>query len=167
MYGRAVTDDIERVREQQRLLVLRSFDEDAAWALGAELRRRARDRGVAVTIEVRLRGDTVFLCSMRGTAPANADWARCKRNTVELLHRPSYLIGLEAARSGRSELDVMGLDPRHHADHGGSFPIAVDGVGVVGAVTVSGLPQRADHELVVEGLAGLAGVDLASVRLDR
>ena len=41
----------------------------------------------------------------------------------------------------------------------------VDGVGCVGAVTVSGLPQRVDHELVVEALAALAGVDLASVRL--
>jgi uncharacterized protein (UPF0303 family) len=162
-----VSDDIDRVREQQRLLVLRSFDEDAAWELGCDLRRRARDRGVAVTIEVRLRGDTVFLGAMPGTAPANADWARRKRNTVELLHRPSYLVGLEAVARGRSELDVMGLDPRDHADHGGSYPLVVEGVGVVGVVTVSGLPQRADHELVVEALAALAGVDLASVRLDR
>ena len=46
-----------------------------------------------------------------------------------------------------------------------SFPIVVDGVGCIGAVTVSGLPQRADHDLVVEALADLCGVDLAEVRL--
>ena len=60
----------------------------------------------------------------------------------------------------------MGLADRDVADHGGSFPIVVDGVGCVGAVTVSGLPQREDHELVVEALAELCDVDLAEVRLD-
>jgi len=161
-----MTDDIDRIREQQRVLRFTAFDEETAWTLGSDLRRRASDRGVAVTIEVRLGGHTVFLCAMPGTSPSNADWARRKRNVVEILHRPSYLVGLEAARSGRSELDLMGLVARDHADHGGSFPVVVVGVGCVGAVTVSGLPQRVDHELVVEALAALAGVDHASVRLD-
>jgi uncharacterized protein (UPF0303 family) len=35
----------------------------------------------------------------------------------------------------------------------------------VGVVTVSGLPQRADHELVVEALAARCGVPLAEVEL--
>ena len=41
---------------------------------------------------------------------------------------------------------------QRYAAHGGSFPIRVAGVGIVGAVTVSGLPQAQDHALVVEGL---------------
>jgi uncharacterized protein (UPF0303 family) len=36
---------------------------------------------------------------------------------------------------------------------------------VVGSVTVSGLPQRADHELVVEALCGLLGREYAELRL--
>lgn len=160
-----MTGDLDRINEQERRLRLSAFDEEAAWRLGSDLRRRALDRGAAVTIEIRLSGETVFLHAMQGTSPANADWARRKRNVVELLHRPSYAIGLEAERDGESVLELMGLPERDVASHGGSFPIVVDGVGCIGAVTVSGLPQRVDHELVVEALAALCGVDVDDVRL--
>ena len=161
-----MTGDLDRIKEQQRRLHLSAFDEDTAWRLGSDLRRRASERGAAITIEVRLGGKTVFLHAMAGTSPANADWARRKRNVVEWLHRPSYAVGLEADGDGRSVLEQMGLPDRDVACHGGSFPIVVDGVGCVGAVTVSGLPQRMDHELVVEALAALCGIDLDDVRLD-
>jgi uncharacterized protein (UPF0303 family) len=41
----------------------------------------------------------------------------------------------------------------------------VKGAGVVGSVTVSGLPQRADHELAVEALCAELGRDYAALRL--
>jgi uncharacterized protein (UPF0303 family) len=85
---------------------------------------------------------------------------------VEWLHQPSYSVGLHAARDGRSILELMGLSDRDHASHGGSFPIVVESVGCVGAVTVSGLPQRIDHALVVEALATAVGVPIADVALD-
>ena len=40
---------------------------------------------------------------------------------------------------------------------GGGFPLKLRGVGCVGAVTVSGLPQREDHEMVVAALAAALG----------
>jgi uncharacterized protein (UPF0303 family) len=158
--------DLARINEQLRRLRFDGFDEQAAWELGSDLRQRALDRHAAVTIEVRLNGDTVFLHAMPGTSPANADWARRKRNVVELLHQPSYAVGLHAQRDGRSILEMMGLSERDHASHGGSFPINVHRVGCVGAVTVSGLPQRTDHALVVEALAARLDIPAADLALD-
>ena len=60
----------------------------------------------------------------------------------------------------------MGLPLRRYGFAGGGFPIAIAGVGVVGAVAVSGLPQRDDHAMVVEALAELAGVPVAEIALD-
>ena len=159
-------DDVERIAEQHRRLRFASFDESTAWTLGAALRQRAAARGEAVAIEVRLHGHTVFLHAMSGTAPANADWARRKRNVVEWLQESSYGVGLADAAAGRSIVELMGMSPRDMATHGGSVPIVVDGQGCVGAVTVSGLPQRADHEMVVEALAALCGVPYADVALE-
>ena len=160
-----MTADLDCIDEQLRRLRFEAFDENTAWRLGCDLQRRAAGLEAAVTIEVRLAGATVFLHAMRGTVPANADWARRKRNAVEMLHRPSYAVGLEARDSGRSVLAEMGIEDREVASHGGAFPIIVDGVGVVGVATVSGLPQRQDHELVVEALAELCGADLTGARL--
>ena len=42
------------------------------------------------------------------------------------------------------------LSEKDYAPHGGSFPIIVKGTGMVGTITVSGLPQEEDHKLVVQ-----------------
>jgi uncharacterized protein (UPF0303 family) len=147
--------EIERLADQEDRLCFTRFDQGAAWDLGTRLRGAAVSRGVAVTIEIRLLRETVFFCAMPGTTPENADWARRKRNTVELLQRSSYIVGLSLKRDGLSLEAKIGLPLRDYASHGGSVPIRVDGVGCVGVATVSGLPQREDHELVVETLAAL------------
>jgi len=158
--------DIARIAEQERRLRFESFDQDTAWDLGTRLRALAVARGVAVTIEVRLARETVFLCSMAGTSPANADWARRKRNTVEMLWQSSYGVGRSLALEGSSLEVKMGLPLRDYASHGGSVPILARNGTCIGAVTVSGLPQREDHSMVVQALAAACGVPLSEVALE-
>lgn len=157
--------DIAHIAEQERRLCLPAFDNATAWELGAALREAAAQRGVAVAIEIRLAGQTVFFHAMPGTAPTNADWARRKRNTVELLHHSSYGVGLSLKHQGSSLEASMGLPQRDYASHGGAFPITVTGCGCIGVITVSGLPQREDHEMVCAVLARHIGLDPAEVAL--
>lgn len=157
--------DIDLIAQQEAALVLSRFDAADAWRLGESLKRRGESKGQAVLIEIRIAGHTVFCYAMPGTAPTNADWARRKRNTVELLQRPSYGVGLGLQREGSSLEAKMGLPTRDYASHGGGFPIVVKGVGCIGVVTVSGLPQREDHEMVVAALAELAGVAVTNLAL--
>jgi uncharacterized protein (UPF0303 family) len=162
----SLEQDIAQLAEQERRLQFSHFDGADAWTLGTALQALAASRGQAVTIEIRLARDTVFLHAMCGTTPVNADWARRKRNSVELLQQSSYRIGRELERDGSSLEARLGLPTRDYASHGGCFPIFVKGTGCVGTVTVSGLPQRADHAMVVEVLAPLCGVPLAEIALD-
>jgi uncharacterized protein (UPF0303 family) len=157
--------DIQRIAEQEQRLQLPALDLDTVWQLGTRLREIAVSRQVPLTIEIRLGGETVFFSAMPGTTPANTDWARRKRNTVELLHRSSYGVGRSLERDGKTLADTMGLPARDYASHGGGFPLRVKHAGVVGTVTVSGAPQREDHVIVVMALAELCKVPLAEIAL--
>jgi uncharacterized protein (UPF0303 family) len=66
-------------------------------------------------------------------------------------------VGLRAKAKGRDFSETHQLPLQEYAAHGGAFPVRVDGVGIVGVVTVSGLAQADDHALVVEALRGFAG----------
>lgn len=147
--------DLEKIAKQEQLLSFESFDESTAWQLGIILREMADLAGQSVTIDIRKGDDCLFFSAMPGTTPLNADWARRKRNLVNRLQRSSYALGLARAAG-----EAIPADDADHAAHGGCFPIRVAGVGFIGTATVSGLPQREDHILVVEGLAKLLNINL-------
>jgi uncharacterized protein (UPF0303 family) len=158
--------DIERLALQEERLRFAQFDKAMAWQLGCQLKAQAEASNVPLLIEIWLGGEAVFIHSMDGTTPMNADWARRKRNTVELMQRSSYAVGRANLLKDQTLKATLGLPTRDYADHGGCFPIRVNAVGgCVGTVTVSGAPQRDDHNLVVEVLAKLCGVPLAEVAL--
>ncbi|WP_342617715.1 heme-degrading domain-containing protein [Rhodoferax sp. GW822-FHT02A01] len=158
--------DMQRLALQEQLLQLSQFDETVAWDLGCRIKLICEARQVGVTIEVRRAKETLFFYAMPGVVPNNSEWVRRKRNVVELLHRSSYAVGLAHQKDNTSLPQKTGVSLNDYAEHGGSFPIRVKGVGCVGAVTVSGVPQREDHAIVVEALAELCGIPLAEVALE-
>jgi uncharacterized protein (UPF0303 family) len=160
-----LSEDLERIGLQERELELPGLDTDMAWELGCKLRAMAVERGLAVVIEVRRFGQPLFYTALEGTTPDNVEWVRRKTNVVARFHRSSYAVGLKLREKGETLTDQQGLPLADYATHGGSFPLAVVGAGVVGSVTVSGLPQRDDHELVVEGLCAMLGRDYGELRL--
>jgi uncharacterized protein (UPF0303 family) len=142
---------ILRLEAEQRELELTRFDHDDAWRLGRLLVDMARERGAPVTVDIRRGGHQLFHFALPGTSADNDAWVERKSAVVARFGDSSYLVGARGRLAGRS-LAERGLDPLRYADHGGSFPIVIAGVGAVGAVTVSGLPQADDHALVVEAL---------------
>jgi uncharacterized protein (UPF0303 family) len=159
------SEDLERLALQERELVLPRLDSQVAWKLGVRLRKLAEERGLAVVIDIRRFGQPLFYAALDRTTPDNAEWVRRKSNVVARFHRSSYSVGLYLKSKGETLLEKQGLPVVDYAANGGSFPLAVEGAGVVGSVTVSGLPQRTDHELVVEALCGELGRDYAELRM--
>jgi uncharacterized protein (UPF0303 family) len=160
-----MTEDLEQIALQERELVLPRLDAQIAWEVGARLRAMAAERNLAVVIDIRRFGQPLFYAAMDGTTPDNVEWVRRKSNVAARFLRSSYAIGLKEKLKNESLLESQGLPVADYATHGGSFPLVVPGAGVVGSITVSGLPQRNDHELVVEALCALLDRDYAQLRL--
>jgi uncharacterized protein (UPF0303 family) len=161
----ALSEDLEKIASQERELRLPRLDAQVAWDLGTRIRTLATKRGLSLVIDVRRFGQPLFYSALDGTTADNAEWVRRKSNVVARFHRSSYAVGLKLRAKSETLTEQQGLPLFDYATHGGSFPLTVEGGGVVGSVTVSGLPQRADHELVVEALCGLLGRDYADLRL--
>ncbi|MDN3251233.1 heme-degrading domain-containing protein [Streptomyces sp. MA25(2023)] len=148
---------VDELEAQERRLVFRRFTNDDAWALGSLLVELAREREAPVAVDIHRAGQQLFHAALPGSTPDNDAWIARKRRVVERYGSASYLVGSRFRAKGTTFEESSRLDPNTYAAHGGSFPIAVAGVGVVGAVTVSGLPQVEDHRLVVEALERFLG----------
>ncbi|MBN3792118.1 heme-degrading domain-containing protein [Burkholderia sp. Ac-20353] len=159
--------DLQSIGAQEQALVFPQFDAGRAWTLGNRLYALAASRGHAVAIDIGTFGQTLFFAALNGATPDNAAWVRRKRNVVAHFRRSSYAIGLRMQQAGATLADKHGLLPAEYSPHGGAFPLTVAGAGVIGTVTVSGLPQRADHEFVVEVLCAELGLDYAALALAR
>ena len=151
-----MTDDtaqlIATIEEQERTLLFRSFSNSDAFALGSLLVELALERDHAVTIDITRGQQQLFHVALAGTAAHNDVWVARKTRTVRELGHSSFLAGLRAKLGGSVFDHAPWIDALQFSGHGGSFPVNVVDVGLVGTVTVSGLPQAADHALVVEAI---------------
>jgi uncharacterized protein (UPF0303 family) len=164
----AIPEDLAIIARQEAELRLPRFDHDTAWRLGLSLRELAVARNQSIVIDIRRFGQPhqpLFYTALSGTTPDNPRWVQRKSNVVARFHRSSYAIGLMLAQDNRTFAERYSLPDADYAAHGGSFPLHVDGAGIIGSITVSGLPQREDHNLVVEALCLELHNDHAALRL--
>jgi uncharacterized protein (UPF0303 family) len=159
-----MTDDIDidaligQLEAQEQRLVFGRFDNADAWRLGTAMVTEATERGLSITIDIRRNGHQLFHAALAGTTPDNDAWIERKVNVVNRFGESSYLVGRRLAASGIALDEAEGVEPLRYAAHGGAFPIRVRDVGVVGTITVSGLPQADDHAFVTELVGAYLGL---------
>lgn len=150
--GTEAGTEVGVLEAQEAGLLLPRFTYEDAWTLGTLLVGLARERRAPVAIDIRRGAQQLFHCALPGSSADNDAWIDRKRRVVERYGESSFLVGARFRAKGTTFEASSRLDPDRYAAHGGSFPVAVEGAGVIGSVTVSGLPQAEDHALVVEAL---------------
>jgi uncharacterized protein (UPF0303 family) len=161
----ASTDDIAKIAAQEAALVFSTFDEATAFAVGSALRDKALAEKLAIVVDIQLWDRPLFYAALPGSTASNTNWARRKRNVVRIFLKSTYRLVLEKARPDRIFPPADGLDAADHVLAGGGFPITIKGVGVIGVIAVSGLPERQDHSVIVEALCAHLGLDHAALAL--
>lgn len=154
-----MTDLLDQLLREESELQFESFNEETAWQIGSQLVERARREGLPIVIDIQRGDHQLFHASLSGTSPDNDEWVRRKARAVYRFgHSSLYMGELLKSRGQTIEKDYL-IPEREIAPHGGSFPVIVRGTGVVGTITVSGLPPRDDHKLVVEAISDYLASD--------
>jgi uncharacterized protein (UPF0303 family) len=149
---------IAALEAQEEQLVFTRFSNADGWRLGSAMVAAAIERALPVTIDIRRHGQQLFHVALSGTTAENDSWIERKVNVVNRFAAASYLVGRRLAARGITLDEALGVEPRLFAAHGGAFPIRIRDVGVVGTVTVSGLPQADDHAFVTEMIGAFLGL---------
>ena len=154
-YG--MTDDsggvsMEDLREQERRLVLKVADLPTLTALARRMYEDAVERSFPISISIRAGERLVAHACAPGSTALFDDWAHRKARVVHLFGHSSLLVAMQHKAEDIDFYDKHRLPGHLYAPLGGAFPLQVEGVGLIGSVSVSGLVQLEDHAFVVQHL---------------
>ena len=152
MNEQTIQELLDEVKRQEETLTFNHFDPDTAWLLGKLLYDKAKDLNKPVTIDITVAGQQLFHVALPRTTPDNDEWIKRKNRVVNRFHKSSFRLGQELKLKGRTMEENYLVSSFEYAAHGGAFPLTIKGVGVIGTITISGLPQVEDHQMVVEGI---------------
>lgn len=145
-------EDLNELLGQEEELVFDSFSNEMAISLGLMMVELAAKLKLPAAVDITRSGQQLFFAALPGTSPDNAHWIRRKINVVNRYQHSSFYVGSSWRAKGTSFEEGTGLPSAEYAAHGGCFPIRIRDTGVVGTVTVSGLPQAEDHAFAVQSL---------------
>ena len=148
---------IDELEAQERDLVLDRADLAALHDLGELMATAAAERKLPIVIQIRAGARLVYAAALPGSTASNDQWAARKARLTEHFEQSSLLVRLRHERDGQDVHSAHTLSPELYQAHGGAFPLRARGVGVIGSVVVSGLPQLDDHAFVVEQLKAFIG----------
>ncbi|MCG9659890.1 MULTISPECIES: heme-degrading domain-containing protein [Vibrio] len=138
---------------EENLLQFPYFNQKVAWDIGNELRANAIEKHAKVAINISVGEQCLFHCALDGATLDNQEWVRRKSNVTKRFQRSSWYMKHYLEMKGKNIEQASFIDEKDYSPFGGSFPIRVKNTGMIGTITVSGLPQHEDHQLIVDVLS--------------
>jgi len=139
----------------EKRVVFPKFSVDMALTVGTRLMAHGQANNLPISVNVTRHGQCLFSCALEGVSQDNEVWIQRKNRVVNRFGHSSFYMGTHLRILGQSIEEKYLLPEHRYAPHGGAFPILIRETGAIGTVTVSGLSQPEDHDLVVTFLSDL------------
>ena len=130
------------------------FSNAIAMDMGIRIVELARSRNQAIAVEISRLNQTVFLYVEDGLPADKHNWLRRKANVAKYFEESSLAVRHTLEKRGMSLEKPFGLDEKNYIAKGGSIPVFVKNAGLIATVTVSGLRDFEDHDIIIEALRG-------------
>ena len=143
-------DVLSQLLQLEQELQFAKFNETVAWQIGSQLVEQGRREKLPITIDITRGNHQLFHASLPGTSADNDEWVKRKVRLVYRFGHSSFYMGQLLKSKGKRIEEAYLISETEYAPHGGCFPVILKDTGVIGTITVSGLPQEEDHKLVVQ-----------------
>jgi uncharacterized protein (UPF0303 family) len=135
--------------KQEEELQFDKFTNETALQLGMKFIEKGKTENLPIVIDISRNGQQLFHYAFPGTTPDNDQWIIRKNRAVNRFYKSSYRVGIFLQTIGKTLEQKYFISSLEYSAIGGSFPIIVKNIGVVGTIAVSGLTQEDDHNVVV------------------
>ncbi len=152
-------DIIRIVAKQEELVRFSKPDLAMLDSIGRKIHDWAVENDKRLYIMIRVNGFVVYASGTGDISPNNKAWAERKSRLAELHWKSSLRVTLETERDPRS-LEELGLNYSDYGLSGGSFPILLESGLCIGSITASGLKGEEDHQLVVNAICQVLGIEV-------
>jgi uncharacterized protein (UPF0303 family) len=143
---------LKQLLQEEQDLQFTKFNEETAWKIGSQLVEHAMRKKLPVTIDITRGARQIFHASLPGASADNDEWIKRKTHLAYRFEHSSFYMGQLLKSKGKTLQEAYLLAESDYAAHGGCFPIMLKGSGMIGTITISGLPQEEDHQLAVQAI---------------
>ena len=133
---------------------LDTFSNAIAMDMGQRIVELARSRNQTIAVEISRLNQSVFLYVEDGLPADKHNWLRRKANVAKYFEESSLAVRHTLEKRAMTLEKPFGLDEKDYIAKGGSIPVFVKNAGLIATITVSGLRDFEDHEIIIEGLKG-------------
>lgn len=133
---------------------LDTFSNSIAMDMGVRIVELARSRNQAIAVEISRLNQSVFLYVEDGLPADKHNWLRRKANVAKNFEESSLAVRHTLEKRAMSLEKPFGLDEKDYIAKGGSIPVFVKNAGLIATITVSGLRDFEDHDIIIEALRG-------------
>lgn len=135
-------------------IILEKFDNRLAFEMANYVIELAKKQNQHIAIEVVRLNHTVFLYIDNNLPMDKHNWLRRKTNVARQFEESSLTVKNDLIAGNMSLDKTFGLDKKDFLARGGAIPIFVKNVGMVAIITVSGLHDEEDHNIIINALQG-------------
>lgn len=148
-----MSERLQKLLKEEQELQFQSFSSRDALQLGLTFLSIAEEYGKGgIGIKIERNRQVLFSHLMDGTMVENEYWYNRKKNVVDRYSHSSAYVEEMFLAQGTTFSESGLLNPEEFQAVGGSFPLIIENVGVVGSITVCGLTGELDHQICVEGI---------------
>lgn len=144
---------VDLLLKQEQDYQFATFSHQMALKIGQQLAAKAISDNLAITIDITRCEQRIFFYAHQGTSIDNERWIERKQNLCKRFAHSSLLMKLTIKDYPEDSFgpNAVILDD-NYALAGGCFPVIIKDTGMIGTITVSGLADIDDHNLIISVL---------------